>query len=186
MKKNMKLMKKGLLSLTCALCLTTPNTSFAHLMAAQHGTLSFIGSNVYIALSLPMSAFKGVDDNGDKHVTIQEFNNHRDLISEKIKENIYLTEDKRKFVVDGLLLEPTTGREEAGNYRHTAGESIKHVTIMGRYALTSSNAKVALNVALFSDDMTTQQYDFVATDKNKKLTHEFEVIPSQPSISVFN
>ncbi|RBW46786.1 hypothetical protein DS885_06575 [Psychromonas sp. B3M02] len=182
----MKSMKKGLLGIACALCLTTPNTSFAHLMAAQHGTLSFIGTNVYIALSLPMSAFKGVDDNDDKHVTIQEFNNHRDLISETIKQNVYLMEDSHKFVIDGLLLEPTTGHEAANNYRHTAGESIEQVTIMGRYALTSNSAKVDFNIALFSDDMTSQNYDFVATDKNKKLTHEFEVMPSKPSISVFN
>ncbi|MEG3754076.1 hypothetical protein [Psychromonas arctica] len=186
MKKNIKIIKKGLLSLTCALCLATPSTSFAHLIAAQHGTLSFIGSNVYIALSLPMSAFKGVDDNADNHVTIQEFNNHRDLINEKITENVYLTEDKRKFVIDGLLLEPTTAHEEVGNYRHTGRESIDHVTIMGRYALSSDAAKVTLNVALFSDDITSQQYDFIATDKNNHLTHEFEVMPSQPSIPVFN
>ena len=35
---------------------------YAHVMVAQHGTLNVVDNDVFMVLSLPVSAFEGVDD----------------------------------------------------------------------------------------------------------------------------
>jgi hypothetical protein len=52
----------------------------AHLMVAQHGTLNVVDDGVFMVLSLPVSAFDGVDDDNDGKVSMLEFNNHRGAI----------------------------------------------------------------------------------------------------------
>ncbi len=52
--------KRGLLSMTTLGLLIMPNLANAHLMVAEHGTLNFVDNNVFIVLSIPMSAFKGL------------------------------------------------------------------------------------------------------------------------------
>ncbi len=69
--------KRGLLSMTTLGLLIMPNLANAHLMVAEHGTLNFVDNNVFIVLSIPMSAFKGVDENKDGKVSIVEFNAHK-------------------------------------------------------------------------------------------------------------
>ena len=55
-----QLMKTILLSLVMT---TLPaQLVFAHLMVAQHGTLNIVDDSVFMVLSLPVSAFEGLDD----------------------------------------------------------------------------------------------------------------------------
>ena len=186
MKYNRQFFKKRVMSLCGVALLATPNISAAHLMLMQHGTLNFVGDNAYLVLSLPISAFTGLDDNADKRITIQEFNEHRHQITSQVKSNIYLMDNQKRVVIDGLLLNPDVAHQKEESYRHSAGDSIEQVTIMGHYELSSSQAETAFHVALFSNDVTRQYYEVVATNKQKKLVHEFEVKPNQQSIKVFN
>jgi hypothetical protein len=50
----------------------------AHLMVAQHGTLNIVDDGVFMVLSLPISAFNGVDEDSNGKISMLEFNNHRD------------------------------------------------------------------------------------------------------------
>ncbi|MGK0269760.1 MAG: hypothetical protein ACI88H_000392 [Cocleimonas sp.] len=45
----------------------------AHLMVAQHGTLNFKGSGAFIVLSVPISAFTNINDDGDGKLSSSEF-----------------------------------------------------------------------------------------------------------------
>jgi hypothetical protein len=63
---------------------------YAHLMVAQHGTLKLLDDNAFMVLSLPISAFEGIDDDNDGKITMVEFNNHRADIIEAIKQNVTL------------------------------------------------------------------------------------------------
>ncbi|MEM5480850.1 YHYH protein [Pseudoalteromonas fuliginea] len=65
----MPYMKNYLLSVSTLGLLSTSTLANAHLMVAEHGTLNFVDNNVFIVLSIPMSAFKGDECNGRVGVT---------------------------------------------------------------------------------------------------------------------
>jgi hypothetical protein len=73
------------------LILTVPMSpsAQAHLMLAQHGTLNIVDDGAFMVLSLPISAFEGVDDDSDGKVSMVEFNNHRAVVVE-IARNMFL------------------------------------------------------------------------------------------------
>jgi len=48
----------------------------AHLIAAQKGTLNLVGDAALLVLSVPVSALRGVDDNGDAALSTAEFRAH--------------------------------------------------------------------------------------------------------------
>jgi hydrogenase/urease accessory protein HupE len=52
------------------------SSALAHMMPAQQGTLNLLGPSVFAALSLPVSAFRGVDDNGDGRLSQVELTAH--------------------------------------------------------------------------------------------------------------
>ena len=157
--------------------LIMPNLANAHLMVAQHGTLNFVDNNVFIVLSIPMSAFNGVDENKDGKVSIVEFNTHKKQISKRVKKNVYLADHQHTFTIDGLLLSPEAS--------HTHKTDIDQVTITGRYSLPNKLTKVNFNVKLFSHNEHKQRYQITATNKKQKLTHQFELSPTSPFSKIF-
>lgn len=175
----MPYMKIYLLSVTTLGLLSTSTLANAHLMVAEHGTLNFVDNNVFIVLSIPMSAFKGVDENKDGKVSIVEFNAHKKLITKRVKKNVYLADHQYKFTIDGLLLNPEASHTHKSN-------NIDQITITGRYSLPSKLTKVNFNVKLFSNNERKQHYQITATNKTQKLTHQFELSPTSPFSKVFN
>lgn len=155
-----------------------PNLANAHLMLADHGTLNFVDNNVFIVLSIPMSAFKGVDEDKDGKVSIVEFNTHKKQISKRVKQNVYLADHQYKFTIDGLLLNPEASHTHKSN-------NIDQVTITGRYSLPSKLTKVNFNVKLFSNNEHKQQYQITATRKEQKLMHQFDLTLTSPFSKVF-
>ncbi|WP_166109065.1 hypothetical protein [Pseudoalteromonas sp. Z9A5] len=174
----MHCIKKCLLSMVALGLLSTPNLANAHLMVADHGTLNFVDNNVFIVLSIPMSAFKGVDENKDGKVSIEEFNAHKKQISKRVKKNVYLADHQYKFTIDGLLLNP----EASHKHKNT---NIDQITITGRYSMPTKLTKVNFNVKLFSNDKHKQRYQITATNKKQKLTHQFDLTPTSPLSKVF-
>jgi hypothetical protein len=88
------------------LTLLLPASAEAHLMAAQHGTLNFVDDGAFMVLSLPMSAFEGIDDDGDGKVSMIEFNNHRAAIIESIEQNVTLGDKEGNLSLEGIMLSP--------------------------------------------------------------------------------
>ena len=184
----MTFIKKSLISLASLGVLIISTISHAHLMVAEHGTLNFVDKNVYIVLSLPISAFKGLDHDKDGHVSLLELNANRQQVSATIIQNIYLMDHKKKFTIDGLLLNPSIAHHEhVDNHaqQHLDDGDIDQLTIMGRYSLPSSTTKVNFNIKLFSDIKTLQHYQITAINKKQKLNHQFDIKPTSLSIPVF-
>ena len=173
----MKFFKNTLITTASIGLLITPVMGSAHLMVAENGTLNFVDDNVYIVLSLPISAFKGVDDNKDGHVSLHEFNAHRTEISANVMHNVYLSDVNNKFNIDGLLLNPSTS--------HQNTSEVEHLTIMGRYSLPTLTTKVSFNVKLFSGIQKLQHYDITATNKKQALHNKFQLNPTTSSTIVF-
>ncbi|WP_298940774.1 hypothetical protein [uncultured Psychromonas sp.] len=173
----MKSLKKILINVASLSLLIIPMMGSAHLMVAENGTLNFVDENVYVVLSLPISAFKGVDDDNDGHVSLKEFNEHRTEISANIMHNIYLSDVSNKFNIDGLLLNPTVSHENT--------TEIDELTIMGRYSLPTPDTKVSFSVKLFSGHKKLQHYDITATNKKQALHNKFQLNPTTPTTIVF-
>ncbi|MEL0659503.1 hypothetical protein V6255_10180 [Psychromonas arctica] len=173
----MKSLKKILINVASLSLLTLPMAGSAHLMVPENGTLNFVDDNVYVVLSLPISAFKGIDDDHDGHVSLKEFNDHRTEISANVMHNVYLSDVNNKFNIDGLLLNPTASHENTAE--------IDELTIMGRYSLPTPDIKVSFSVKLFSVHKKLQHYDITATNKKQALHNKFQLNPTTPSTIVF-
>lgn len=186
------LIKKCLLNVVGLSLLSLSNLSAGHLMVAQHGTLNFVDRYAYIVLSLPISAFEGIDDNKDGEITLNEFNNHRKQLSTEVIKSVYLSDENSEFVIDGLLLNPSFEHEH--EHEHVTEElnedqepqHIEQVTITGRYSLPSAQSKVNFNIKLFSAYKTLQRYEITAMNKKKNNKYQFYLTPSQPFSTLFN
>ena len=99
--------------LALTLCLMSMQQVYAHLMVAQHGTLNLIGKDVFMVLSLPISAFEGIDEDNDGKVTMVEFNNHRGAIVDSIRQKITLGHAGKNASLEGLILSPVQPHNSA-------------------------------------------------------------------------
>lgn len=85
-------MRRRTLLTTLGLTLLAP-AAWAHMMPAQYGTLNVMGNAVFAALSFPVSALSGVDDDGDGRLSQREIDAHAAQL---------IAEISRRFrVVDG-------------------------------------------------------------------------------------
>lgn len=174
----MSFLKTTLVSMLVLGLLSLTSIASAHIMVAQHGTLNFVDSNVYLVVSLPISAFKDIDDDKNGKVSLIEFNLHRKKITTTIHKNLYLAAEKDKLALEGLLLSPSIAHNSNNNH-------IDQVTIMGRYSLPNKQAIVNFNINLFGETKELKIYEITATNKKLKLSHKFELTPEQPSKIVF-
>ncbi len=66
----------------------------AHLMVAQRGTLNIVGDGGFMVLSLPVSAFSGVDDDGDGKLSMAEFSTHRSNIISAVTRDVQMLDEQ--------------------------------------------------------------------------------------------
>jgi len=118
----------------------------AHIMAAQRGTLNVKGDGVFMVLSLPVSAFEDIDDDGDGKMSPAEFTKHRSTIYRSVISNIKLTDKKGERPLQGLMLIPTASHD-------TPKAPTDQIVVTGRYALanvdSSDHNELTFNVGLF-------------------------------------
>jgi hydrogenase/urease accessory protein HupE len=66
----------------CLLCFAIITAqSHAHLLPVQTGTINVINNNAYIALSIPITIFSGIDDNHDGYLEDDELRKHQQEIA---------------------------------------------------------------------------------------------------------
>jgi hypothetical protein len=157
--------------LTLILTVLVSASAQAHLMVAQHGTLNFVDDGAFMVLSLPISAFDGIDDDSDGKISMIEFNNHRATIVESVEQNITLSDKQRKLSLEGIMLSPVVPHD-------ASDKSISQLTIMGRFVLADSNATLRFQVDLFGKQSAEQQLKITATRKSDKQAQVFELTPA--------
>jgi len=142
------------------LTLLWTSTAQTQLMVEQHGTLNIIENDVFMVLSLPVSAFEGVDDDGDGVVTMVEFNRHHDEIMQSLRDNISLINDNERCALMGLMLSPVTGDSPV---RDLPAGAVSQIVVMGRYSLSDAVGAIHFDVGLFGDRPDEQQLEIAAT-----------------------
>ncbi|MCB1688363.1 MAG: hypothetical protein KDI33_07755 [Halioglobus sp.] len=153
--------------------------AYAHLMAAQHGTLNIVNDGVFMVLSLPASAFQGIDDDNDGKVSMIEFNNHRAAIVSAIRENVILSDAEGTLALREVLLSPVAQHD-------TSEESISQLTIMGRFSLNDIASPLRIEIGLYGKGVTEQSLEIAATRSYDRRRDIFELTPAAPASLLFS
>lgn len=170
----MRILKRRLKMLLVSVLMTLGVTASAqaHLIVAQHGTVNIVQDGAFMVLSVPISAFSAVDEDGDGAVTMIEFNNQRAQIVESIRRNVVLSDDHGGLALEGILLSPEAAHDETG-----ASPRIEQLTVMGRFTLVDPNAALSLFVGLYGATQAEQSLQVTGTRQAQGPEHVLVLTP---------
>ena len=100
----------------------------AHLMVAQKGTLNLQGDGAYLVVSLPVSAFSGIDDDGDGALSNQELTAHEARIHQQLRAELRLRDAQGPRPIDGITLAPTPTDD-------LVAHGVNHLVVLVRFKL---------------------------------------------------
>ena len=156
------------------------------MMVAQHGTLNVKDNGVYMMLSLPVSAFENVDDDGDGKLSSEEFRKYKPNIISSVNSKVSLSNEEGKRTLQGLLIIPVEPHEPAN-------APADQIVIMGRFYLdkskTENNNNLIFNINLFG--RSTNEKTYTISAKRKSTTSKsdekdkFEITPQHPQRTLF-
>jgi len=160
-----------------------PASVDAHLMPAQRGTLNFLGTGGFMVLSLPVSAFIGVDANGDNRLSQNELAEHRPVIVASIVQNVKLSDSNgpRPLVGVMLSLSPAAdGQQDAAS----------QLVVMGRFTLGKNlqairEQRYTLGIDLFGKHAQEQSYSITASRDRRQERHLIMLSPEQSARELF-
>ena len=153
--------------------------SYAHMMVAQHGTLNIIDNSIFMVLSLPVSAFKGVDDDNDSKLSIEEFTTHRSKITKIIHNKVILKDKSGKLDLQGMILSPVMSH-------HAVKTPSSQLIIMGRFTLVDPNSTLQYRVELFGHHPDEALLEVIATRQNDERRQVIQLSPKNSQVTLFN
>ena len=136
----------------------------AHLMVAQRGTLNLVGDGAFMVLSLPVSAFTGVDDDGDGPWSPAELRAHVASIEAQLQRGVQLQDAGRALPLQGVMMQLSPGD-------HTANGASDQVVVLGRFALGERHSGLQLKLNLFGTaaDERAQEITVSRLDRAQRL-----------------
>jgi hypothetical protein len=171
-KRGMRILLSGIAGLMLAM------TASAHLMVAQHGTLNIVSDGAFMVLSLPVSAFEGVDDNADGKLSAAEFTQHRLALAAVVKQSVLLHDKAGPIQIQGLLLS-----SESNN--HGLPVPVTQIVAMGRFVLRDTHSALRFENKLYGKSEAEKVFKFTASNKAKSLRQEMELTPQHPAVDLF-
>ena len=150
----------------------------AHLMIAQRGTLNLVGDGVFMVLSLPVSAFTDVDDDGDGKLSNAEFTKHRLNIVSAVNEHVRLMDADGSRPLEGMMLSPVAPHDNPA-------APTEQLVVMGRFVLEKPDTTLRFHIGLFGQKVDEQSISVTASDKARALTHKMVLTPQQDNKELF-
>jgi hypothetical protein len=157
----------------------TLQSAHAHLMVAQHGTLNIVDDGVFMVLSLPITAFEGIDTDNDGRVSMLEFNNHRGVIIDSVGQNIMLSDSDGSLPIEGIMLSPVVPHDDAR-------ESVSQLTVLAKFPLNDSVSALRFHLGLYGKQFSQQSLEMTATRASDKQKVVFELTPATPAREFFS
>lgn len=170
--------KLSLSSFFLLISITFSQYSSAHMMVAQHGTLNVNNDGAYMLLSLPVSAFEGVDDDTDGKLSTVEFAAHRAEIIKMIHNKIVLKDKSGKLALQGIILSPVTPH-------HSSKAPSSQLIVMGRFTLVHPNSALQYRVELFGKKIDEQLLEITATRKMDGSKQIIQLSPKKSNVQIF-
>ncbi len=118
----------------------------AHLMPAQQGTLNLVGESVFEVVALPVSAFVGVDDDGDGRMSDAEVSAHEEQLTKEISRGYRLFDGDEAGTL-ALVLVRAEHDERSDD--STAGSTTVIAMLKTRFA--APPLQLRLETTLFGD-----------------------------------
>ncbi len=148
----------------------------AHLMVAQRGTLNVVGDGAFMVLSLPVTAFVGVDDDHDGQWSPAEFSAHEAAIKAQVQRGVQLLDWGRALPLQGVMLQLSPGD-------HTAQGTARQVVVLGRFALGDERSRLQLELSLFGTrpDERAQEVTVSRGDQARRML----LTPEHPAGDLF-
>ena len=161
----------GVILLFMSLC------AHAHLLEAQRGTLTVANEVAHVVLSLPVSAFKDVDDDGDGLLSTPEVDRHRKAIEARVQTAVQLSNTEAVLPLTGLLVQRSL--------QHDATLPSKQLLVLGNFQLGGDHSALRFKLNLFGnlDDEKRQHITVTRGSETQLLTltpeaTEREILPS--------
>jgi hypothetical protein len=121
--------------------------AWAHLMPAQRGTLNLVGEGGFLALSVPVSALQGIDENGDGALSKAEVQAHRQAIQLQVQAGVQLLGPDGALPLH-LMMVDVAPPDDA-----PAGGA-SQLTVLGRFQLRASGDPADAGQSAPPDDLS--------------------------------
>jgi HupE / UreJ protein len=148
----------------------------AHLLVAQHGTLNLVGDGAFMVMSLPVSAFAGVDDDGDGRLSVAELRTHQANIIARVHHGIALWEETGARPLQGLMVNLASPDESPAT-------PSAQLMVLGRFALAAQDQSLRLRVDLFGTTPGEQTFQVKVLRGGQAQWLVFS--PAQPEHGLF-
>jgi len=173
---------RSMATLVLILSLLFSQSLYAHIMVAQQGTLNVAEDGVYIVISLPVSAFMGIDDDKDGKLSSEEFALHRPAIIKIVHSKIILKDQSALFSLQGIMLSPVTSH-------HSPKTPASQLVVMGRFTLpqpdVKPNSALEFQINLFGKATTEKTLKITVTRKADDIKQVFQLSEKKSKVSLF-
>lgn len=165
---------KGIVSAVVLWVCTT--SAQAHMMVAQQGTLNLLGDGAFMVMSLPVSAFVGVDDDGDGKLSAVELRAHQANIIDAVHRGISVLDETGERPLQGLMVNLASPDESPDT-------PSAQLLVLGRFALAAQGLNLRLRVDLFGTAHSEQTFQVKVLRGGEARWLVFS--PSQPERALF-
>jgi HupE / UreJ protein len=166
------------------LFLVACSTAQAHLMVAQKGTLNLQGDGAYLVVSLPVSAFTSIDDDGDGAWSAQELGLHGPQIQDQLKAQLRLRDAQGPRTIDSITLVPTPPDDKPS-------DPVTQLVVLARFKLAHAVQAdspetvkgLHFHAGLFGQKEAEQQLSIAVTQGPHKQL--MTLTPERPELALF-
>lgn len=151
---------------------------YAHVMVAQHGTLNVLDNGVFMVLSLPVSAFEGIDDDNDGKLSRGEFTRHRNAIAKVIHHKVVLKDKNGQQLLEDMMLSPVTSHQ-------FPNAPASQIIVMGRYNVADPLSSLEYNIELYGTAPSEQLLEIVASRKSDLKKKSVTLTAKSSSATIF-
>ncbi len=165
---------------TAVATVLAPSDAQAHLMPAQRGTLNIVAADggttgAYLVLSIPVSAFHDVDDDGDGLLSHVELQRHAANIEQQLRAQVQVLGKHGALPLQGLMLQLSPPDE-------TPAAPAAQLVVMGRFALGTLGAPgnaLHLSIGLQGQHAGEQRFDVFVTRQDRSTSPSPRATPAQ-------
>ena len=159
------------------LTLAVSSTAHAHLMVEQHATLNVVNDGAYLVISVPVSAFSSVDDDGDGRLSTEELGKNLSSLQQQIHDNVKLIASSgQQLPLQGLMISLSPPHDDPGG-------PASYVIALGRFPVDDSVSAMAMEVLLQGKEPSQQTIHLTA--KHDGTSRKFEFTPEQSRHLIF-
>jgi hydrogenase/urease accessory protein HupE len=165
-------------ALLCLGLLGFSGVAHAHLMPAQRGTLNVLGNAVFAALSFPISAFPGIDDDHDGRLAERELAAHMTTLQAMLSRRVRFFNGTEVGRLDLIMPMPESDESHG---KASAGST--HVVVLMKATFRGPPNALRFETDVFGSRASERQFTVTATQG--QAVEAAVLTPAQPRHQFF-